>query len=288
MFRGLLAAVRDEASGERARESVRALSRFHRVQASPGYDAACGWVADQVRACGLEAETETVPGDGRTRCLGQLMPQGWEASRAHATLIDGERRERLCDYDAEKLSLILRSAPARGRYPLIDVGEGTRDEHYQGRDVRGGVVLTRGAAQRVHELAVVAPREKLDALRAAAAGAKSVQDVAGWLKSQNLAFQVAISNRPAEEISMNVLPRVFEMREGQIAVIPAPRGASVVQLLQAQDAPLSEQQATPIIEQYLQSRKRLAAAQAEVNAARRTLDEFTSSGGFLTTAAAIC
>jgi len=44
------------------------------------------------------------------------------------------------------------------------------------------------------------------------------------------------------------------MREGQIAVIPTSRGASVVQLLQAQEASLSEQQATPIIERYLHSR----------------------------------
>src|SRR6267143_3849118 len=121
---------------------------------------------------------------------------------------------------------------------------------------------------RVHELVVVAPREKLDALKAATAGAKSLQDVTAWLKSQKLEFQVAISNRPAEQMPLNILPQVFEMREGQIAVIPTPRGASVVQLLQAQEASLSEQQATPIIEQYLHSRKQLAVAQAEVKRLR--------------------
>src|SRR6267143_3921514 len=121
---------------------------------------------------------------------------------------------------------------------------------------------------RVHELAVVAPREKLDALKAATAAAKSLQDVTAWLKSQKLAFQVAISNRPAEQIPLNILPQVFEMREGQIAVIPTSRGASVVQLLQAQEASLSEQQATPIIERYLHNRKQLAVAQAEVKRLR--------------------
>ena len=120
----------------------------------------------------------------------------------------------------------------------------------------------------VHELAVVAPREKLDALKAATAGAKSLQDVAGWLKSQKLVFQVAMSNRPAEQIPLEILPQVSEMREGQIAVIPTSRGASVVQLLQAQEASLSEQQAAPIIEQYLHSRKQLAVAQAEVRRLR--------------------
>ncbi len=121
---------------------------------------------------------------------------------------------------------------------------------------------------RVNELVVVARPEKLDALKAATAAAKSFQDVAGWLKSEKLEFQVAISSRPAEQIPMDILPRVFEMREGQIAVIPTSRGASVVQLLQAQDASLSEQQATPIIERYLHGRKQLAVAQAEVKRLR--------------------
>jgi EpsD family peptidyl-prolyl cis-trans isomerase len=121
---------------------------------------------------------------------------------------------------------------------------------------------------RVHELAVVAPREKLDALKAATAGAKSLEDVAGWLKSQKLVFQVAISDRPAEQMPMDILAHVFEMREGQIVVIPTSRGTSVVQLLQAQEASLSEQQAKPIIERYLQSGKLLATAQAEVKKLR--------------------
>ena len=121
---------------------------------------------------------------------------------------------------------------------------------------------------RMHELTVVAPPERLDALKAATAGAKGLQEVSAWLKSQKLAFEDAISNRPAEQVPLNILPRLLEMREGQIAVIPTSRGASVVQLLQAQDASLSEQQATPIIERYLRSRKQLALAQAEVRRLR--------------------
>jgi EpsD family peptidyl-prolyl cis-trans isomerase len=121
---------------------------------------------------------------------------------------------------------------------------------------------------RVHELAVVAPGEKLDALKAATAGAKNVEDVAGWLKSQKLAFQVALSTWPAEQMPLNILAHVFEMREGQIAVIPTSRGASVVQLVKAQEASLSEEQAKPVIERYLQSRKLLATAQAEVKKLR--------------------
>ncbi|HYM80800.1 MAG TPA: DUF4910 domain-containing protein [Candidatus Limnocylindria bacterium] len=155
MFQGVLERVRREASGPRALETVRALARFHRVQASPGYDQAADWMADQLEALGLGVEVEKVPGDGRTRSLGYLMPEGWECTHAIATFVDGDTRQRVCDYGAEKLSLILRSAPARGRYPIVVVDDGTEDANYAGVDVKGAVVLTGGVVQRVHQLAVV-------------------------------------------------------------------------------------------------------------------------------------
>ena len=155
MFEPVLEAVRAEVSGERALAAVEAVARFHRVQASPGYDAAAAWLAGELEPLGLDVGLEHVVGDGRTRCLGALMPEGWECTRAHATLLDGGSREPLCDYGRLKLSLILRSDPARGRYPLAVLEDGTEDEHYRDLDVRGRMVLTRGAVHRVHQLAVV-------------------------------------------------------------------------------------------------------------------------------------
>ncbi len=155
MFQPLLDAVRREASGERALGSVRALARFHRVQASPGYDRAAEWLAATLESYGLEVQVGRVAGDGRTRWLGYLMPRGWECTHAAATLLDGAARERLCDYAAEPLSLILRSLPVEGRFPIVAVEDGTEPEHYRGLEVRGRVVLTRGAVQRVFELAVI-------------------------------------------------------------------------------------------------------------------------------------
>jgi EpsD family peptidyl-prolyl cis-trans isomerase len=121
---------------------------------------------------------------------------------------------------------------------------------------------------RVHDLVVTAPREKLDALKAAASGVKSINDVTEWLKSEKLPFQVEISSRPAEQIPLNILPELSKMREGQISVFPTPRGGSVVQLLQSAEAPIGKQQATPLIERYLLSRKRIEAARAEVKKLR--------------------
>jgi hypothetical protein len=155
MFHRLLEEVKQEVSGARALETVRALARFHRVQSSPGYDQATDWLAERLEAAGLEVGIERVPGDGRTRFLGQPMPEGWSCARAVATLHEDGHAERLCDAEAEPLSVVLRSDSARGRYRLVTVGEGTEAHHYQGVAVEGCVVLAGGGVHRVHELAVL-------------------------------------------------------------------------------------------------------------------------------------
>lgn len=155
MFRSLLEAVRGEASGERALDTIRAITRFHRIQASPGYDAASEWVAAQARALGLEVTVETVPGDGHTRRLGQLMPEGWECRSASAILHGNDRPRRICDFEREPLSIVQRSDSARGRHPLVAVEGGGHARDYDGVDVAGKVVLTSGPVQHAHLLAVV-------------------------------------------------------------------------------------------------------------------------------------
>jgi hypothetical protein len=151
----LLEHLQREVSGERALEAVRAITKHHRVQASPGLDAASDWMAATCESAGLEVQVEHVAGDGRTRCLGHLMPQGWECTRAVARLRDGERRRTLCDYADAPLSLILRSTPAQGRFEIVNVDGADDEAAYDGRDVRGKVVLTDRDVHRVHELAVV-------------------------------------------------------------------------------------------------------------------------------------
>ena len=133
---------------------------------------------------------------------------------------------------------------------------------------RNPALFERRRVYRFHELAVAAPQEKLDALKAQAAGAKNLNDVAGWLKSQKLPFNVATATKPAEQVPLEILPQVSEMKDGQIAVFPTPLGASVVQMIQSEETPLGEKQATPIIEQILASRKRIELAQAEVRKLR--------------------
>jgi EpsD family peptidyl-prolyl cis-trans isomerase len=121
---------------------------------------------------------------------------------------------------------------------------------------------------RLRELAVSAPSELVDVLRGELLAAKDLEDVAAWLRTRNASFRPGSSVQPAEQLPLSYLQRLAQMKEGEMAVFDAPAGATVVQLVQAQDAPLSEREAAPLIEQFLAGRKRLELAAAEVRRLR--------------------
>jgi len=75
---------------------------------------------------------------------------------------------------------------------------------------------------------------------------------------------------PAERVPLAHLPRLARLGAGESVVFDAPSegGTLEVQVVQAEDAPLSEAQATALIEQFLAGRKRLALASAEVRRLR--------------------
>jgi len=121
---------------------------------------------------------------------------------------------------------------------------------------------------RLQELVVPAPAEFIDVLRAEAARAENMEQVAAWLNSRNAKYSAASLTQPAEQLPLSQLPRIAAMKPGEIAVFATPIGASVLQLVHAEPAPLSEQQAVPLIEQFLAGRKRLELAAAEVRRLR--------------------
>ena len=121
---------------------------------------------------------------------------------------------------------------------------------------------------RVLELLVVVPPERFGALQDAVASARDLAEIVRWLDSRKLSFEAATPSRAAEQIPINILHRLFEMRDGQIAVFPTSYGASVLRLEQSVEAPFSAKQAGPAIARYLLNRKRLELAQAEVTKLR--------------------
>jgi len=121
---------------------------------------------------------------------------------------------------------------------------------------------------RMRELVVSAPAEMIDVLRAQAARTAELDELATWLKSRNARFSVATETQPAEQLPLAFLPQLARMKSGDIAVFATPLGASVIQLIHAEQAPLGIEQAAALIEQFLAGRRRLEIAQAEVKRLR--------------------
>ena len=121
---------------------------------------------------------------------------------------------------------------------------------------------------RFQELGLAIPDEKFDDVNKFAQKAKSLNEIGVWLKAQNIPFKAIDSTKAAEELSMDLLPGIAKMNDGQIAVLRGPGRVSILQLAQSQNAPLDLVHATTQIEQFLTNGKRFETANAEIKKLR--------------------
>ncbi len=146
--------LRDEASGAAPYENLRYLTRLHRVPATTEFDQAAQFVQQRAREYGLaEVQSEQFPIDGKTSYglmrsyLGWTVEAGqlWELRPQHVLVGDWATDPiRLADY----------SHSADVEAALVDVGDGSHESDYGGKDVRGKIVLADGVLARVQALAV--------------------------------------------------------------------------------------------------------------------------------------
>lgn len=98
--------------------------------------------------------------------------------------------------------------------------------------------------------------------------AKSLADVAAWLKAEKIPFAANTSTKAAEELPLELLPKFSQMKDGQIGVIGGRDGVMVVQLAASRSMPMDEKSATAFIEKYLGNQKRMEAAEKEMKQLR--------------------
>jgi len=116
----------------------------------------------------------------------------------------------------------------------------------------------------LREVAVAAPAAFLAGFEARVREARNLKEIEAWLATRGIAYQTAQFTHPAEDVPLVLLPRLAGMRPGDMVSLSSPEGASVWQLVHVTEAPLSEQQAAPLIEQYLAGQRRAAVARYEV------------------------
>ncbi|MFY9550265.1 MAG: DUF4910 domain-containing protein, partial [Thermoanaerobaculia bacterium] len=147
------AAIHAEIDGVAALETVRQLGRFHRVQGSPGFAAAAELIKTKAQATGLaDVSIERFPADGKTKYAHFLSHVGWDPVSGALEEV-APRKRLLASFPELPVALADYSQDADVTAALVDVGAGTSRKDYEGKDVRGKLVLADGALPTVHRLA---------------------------------------------------------------------------------------------------------------------------------------
>lgn len=144
-------AIAAEVSGGQALRTVRVLSNHHRMRGSEGYRGAAEAIRDRLTEYGLEGvEIISLRADG-TRFYGtQRSRPGWNARSAELW----EGNQRIASWADQPISLAQDSVSGRAEAELVDIGAGIAESDYQGREVRGRLVLTSSQPGAVQDLAV--------------------------------------------------------------------------------------------------------------------------------------
>ena len=174
-------AIAAEVSGTAAKRNLQDLTLFHRMRGSRGFRAAAERVRDRAKEYGLsEVEILELPADGtifygtqRSRPAWDVdFAELWEQRREGSGWVDGER---IASWEARPIVLAQDSATGEAAAELVDVGAGTSEADYQGKDVRGKLVLTSSQPGAAYKLAV-------DRFGAAGIVSYAQNQVTGWWK----------------------------------------------------------------------------------------------------------
>jgi hypothetical protein len=142
-------ALVNELSGDLAFETLRITTQWHKPSGSEGFLAVARYVQEKAKAAGLSD----------VRWIDQVAEApAWTCHRADAWLLQGEGAEqketRLGSFAEVATSIADNSRSADVTAELVDVGSGDAASDYDGKDVRGRIVLAYGNPHAVMEQAV--------------------------------------------------------------------------------------------------------------------------------------
>jgi hypothetical protein len=140
------AAVKDRVDGAAAMDVVRFMDQYWRIAGNPGFNASVDRIHDGLRKAGLQARVEEFNGRGR----------GWDYQAGTVAFADSG--EVLLSRERDRVSLCINSfsTPQGGiEAPLVDAGAGSPSD-FEGKDVKGAVVLASAPVGQLWQQAVVA------------------------------------------------------------------------------------------------------------------------------------
>jgi hypothetical protein len=141
------AAVGPLVDGEAAMDIVRFMDQYWRLAGNPGFNASIDHIRDRLQQAGMQPRVEEFPNRRR----------GWDYQVGTVAFADSG--EVLISRDHDRVSLCINSfsTPAGGiEVPLVDVGSGAAASDYEGKNVKGALVLGTADTGRLWQQAVKA------------------------------------------------------------------------------------------------------------------------------------
>ena len=121
----------------------------------------------------------------------------------------------------------------------------------------------------LQEIIITSARpELLPAIKEQVAKGHSMTELAAWLKSSDIKFGSNGGVRAAEQIPLEILPKVHALKDGQTLVMEDALAINITHLVASQAQPVDEATALPRIQQYLANKLGKDAALKEVAALR--------------------
>lgn len=118
----------------------------------------------------------------------------------------------------------------------------------------------------IHEIVLPASAGVASELREMIDAGKSMEDIASWLKGKDIKFAGGSATRPAEQIPLELLPKIHPLKVGQSLVLESPQSITLMRLAAAQSVPVAEAAALPRIQQFLGNQRASEAAKQEFKA----------------------
>ncbi|MCD2518875.1 EpsD family peptidyl-prolyl cis-trans isomerase [Massilia sp. G4R7] len=107
-------------------------------------------------------------------------------------------------------------------------------------------------------------------VRAAADGAKSLEEVAVFLDARNIKYGRAQVTRSTADLNPQLSAKLLGMPKGQLFVVKEGERAMLIAIAEVRDAPVTLEIAAPQITQYLANKKNKELAAAEIQRLRST------------------
>lgn len=120
----------------------------------------------------------------------------------------------------------------------------------------------------LQEIRVPKATEVIGDLQKLAEQGRLMDDVAGFLRARQVQFGGGSATRPAEQIPLELLPRVHALKDGQSTVIQAGESVTFLRVDSSQQVPVSEAVAAPDIAKHLSNKRAAAAVSADLKRLR--------------------